>query len=54
MPKTARRSVVLVLIAIALIAITGLFFTSLSYFRSIEIDEAKNRLSLYGRSLNGT
>ncbi|VAV92142.1 FIG00740943: hypothetical protein [hydrothermal vent metagenome] len=40
--------------AIALIAITGLFFTSLSYFRSIEIDEAKNRLSLYGRSLNGT
>ncbi len=53
-PKTARRSVVLVVVAMALIAIAALFFTSLSYFRSIEIDEAKNRLSLYGRSLNGT
>ena len=53
-PKNARRSVVFVLVAIALVAIAALFITSLSYFRSIEIEEAKNRLSLYGRSLNGT
>jgi len=53
-PKNARRSVVILLISIALVAITGLFITSLSYFRSIEIEEAKNRLSLYGRSLNST
>lgn len=53
-PKNARRSVVFVLVTIALVAIAALFFTSLSYFRSIEIEEAKNRLSLYGRSLNGT
>lgn len=53
-PKNARRSVVFVLVAIALVAIAALFVTSLSYFRSIEIEEAKNRLSLYGRSLNGT
>ncbi len=53
-PKNARRSVVIVLITIAMIAITALFITSLSYFRSIEIDEAKNRLSLHGRSLNST
>jgi len=53
-PNTVRRGVVFVLIAIALLAITGLFITSLTYFRSIEIDEAKSRLSLYGRSLNST
>ncbi len=53
-PKNARRSVVILLIAIALIAIAALFITSLSYFRSIETEEAKSRLSLYGRSLNGT
>ncbi|PHR87351.1 MAG: C4-dicarboxylate ABC transporter [Blastopirellula sp.] len=53
-PKNIRRSVVIILITIALVAIAALFITSLSYFRSIEIEEAKNRLSLYGRSLNGT
>jgi len=53
-PKNARRSVVIILITIALTAIAVLFVTSLSYFRSIEIEEAKNRLSLYERSLNGT
>ena len=53
-PKNARLSVVIILITIAMVAIAALFFTSLSYFRSIEIEEAKNRLSLYGRSLNGT
>ncbi len=53
-PKKTRRSVFVILTAIALTAITVLFITSLSYFRSIEIEEAKNRLSLYGRSLNGT
>ena len=53
-PQNARRSVVIILITIALVAIAALFIISLSYFRSIEIEEAKNRLSLYGRSLNST
>lgn len=54
LPLNARRSVVLVLIAIALIAIVALFVSSLSYFRLVETEEAKNRLSLYDRSLNST
>ncbi|MCF6367181.1 MAG: N-acetylmuramoyl-L-alanine amidase [Bacteroidales bacterium] len=53
-PRNTRRSVVVVLVSMALIAITVLFFTSSSYFSSIEIGEAKSRLSLYGRSLNCT
>ncbi len=53
-PNTIRRGVIAILIAIALFAIAVLFITSLTYFRSIEIEEAKSRLSLYGRSLNST
>ena len=53
-PETARRSVVVVLIAIAVVAVSSLFFVSLSYFKSVEIEEAESRLSLYARSLNET
>jgi len=54
MPKKTRNSVIFVLIATALIAILVLFFASLSYFRSVEVEDAKSRLSLYDRSLNDT
>ena len=53
-PETARRSVVVVLIAFAVVAVSSLFLVSLSYFKSVEIEEAESRLSLYARSLNET
>lgn len=52
--QPARRSVYLTLIAVALLAIIGLFFASLSYFKSLEIGDAETRLALYERSLKGT
>ena len=50
--RKTRRSVIVILMLIALASVTALFFASLSYFRSSEINEANNRLSLYRRSLN--
>ncbi len=54
MTTKTRSSVFVVLIATALLAIIALFFASLSYFRSVEIEDANSRLTLYDRSLNDT
>ena len=53
-PQKTRRSVIFVLVTTALVAIVALFFASVSYFRSVEIEDIKNRLYLYVRSLNDT
>lgn len=50
--RSTRKSVYLTLVAIAVVATLLLFFASLSYFRSAEIQEAKNRLSFYEESLS--
>ncbi|MEM1049415.1 MAG: ATP-binding protein [Pseudomonadota bacterium] len=52
--QPTRRSVYLTLIAVALLAIIGLFLASLSHFKSLEIGDAETRLALYERSLKGT
>ncbi len=52
-PK-GRRSVVVILIAMTLVAVCLLFFISLSYFKSLDREAAETQLSLYQRSLNDT
>lgn len=50
--RTTRKSVYYTLTVVVIAATTVLFFSAVSYFRSIEIQEARNRLSLYEKSLS--
>lgn len=50
--QRARRSVYYTLIVVVIAVTTLLFLAAVSYFRSIEIQEARNRLSLYEKSLS--
>lgn len=50
--RTTRKSVYYTLIVVVVAATTLLFLGAVSYFRSIEIQEAGNRLSLYEKSLS--
>lgn len=52
--EAARRSVAIVLVAITALAIGLLFFISLAYFKSDDLEAAQTRLLLYQRSLNDT
>lgn len=52
--EAARRSVAVVLVAITALAIGLLFFVSLTYFKSDDLEAAQSRLLLYQRSLNET
>lgn len=50
----ARRSVAVILVSMTAVAIGLLFFVSLTYFKSIDLEAAETRLLLYERSLNDT
>lgn len=52
--QSARRSVAIVLVVITTIAIALLFFVSLTYFRSLDREDAETRVLLYQRSLGDT
>jgi len=52
--QPARKSVPFILVSITTLAIGLLFFISLTYFKSIDLEAAETRLSLYERSLNDT
>lgn len=49
-----RKSIAIILIAMALGAIALVFFVSQTYFRSLDQETAQSRLSLFERSLNET